>query len=70
MTLYSHCQATPAPLPHRIRFADGSTNNTVPTSAVNLFPDGPDVVMIRVTNVSAVTTNTIATRFSWTEAQA
>ena len=23
--LYSHHQATPAPLPHRIRFADGST---------------------------------------------
>jgi hypothetical protein len=23
--LYSHRQATPAPLPHRIRFADGST---------------------------------------------
>ena len=48
----------------------GGTNNTVPTSAVNLFPDGPDVVTIRVTNVSAVTTNTIATRLSWTEAQA
>ena len=25
MTLYSHQAATPAPLPHRIRFADGST---------------------------------------------
>ena len=25
MTLYSHRQAEPAPLPHRIRFADGST---------------------------------------------
>ena len=48
----------------------GGLNNTVPTSTVNLFPDGPDVVTIRVTNVSAVTTSTIASRLSWTEAQA
>jgi hypothetical protein len=48
----------------------GGLNNTVPTSAVNLYPDGPDVVTIRVTNVSAITTNTIASRISWTEAQA
>ena len=48
----------------------GGTSTTVPTSALNLFPDGPDVVTIKVTNVSAVTTNTIAARISWTEAQA
>jgi hypothetical protein len=48
----------------------GGLNNTVPTSTVNLFPDGPDVVTIRVTNVSAVATSTIASRLSWTEAQA
>lgn len=48
----------------------GGLNNTVPTTTTNLFPDGPDVVTIRVTNVSAVTTNTIASRLSWTEAQA
>ena len=48
----------------------GGTTNTVPTSVVNLYPDGPDVVTIRVTNVSAVTTSTIASRISWTEAQA
>lgn len=48
----------------------GGLNNTVPTGTVNLFPDGPDVVTIRVTNVSAVTTSTIASRLSWTEAQA
>ena len=48
----------------------GGLNNTVPTTAINLFPDGPDVVTIKVTNVSAVTTNTIASRLSWTEAQA
>jgi len=48
----------------------GGTSTTVPTSTTNLFPDGPDVVTIKVTNVSAVTTNTIAARISWTEAQA
>jgi hypothetical protein len=48
----------------------GGTSTTVPTSAFNLYPDGPDVVTIKVTNVSAVTTNTIAARISWTEAQA
>jgi hypothetical protein len=48
----------------------GGLSNTVPTSTVNLYPDGPDVVTIRVTNVSSVTTNTIASRISWTEAQA
>jgi hypothetical protein len=48
----------------------GGTSTTVPTSALNLFPDGPDVVTIKVTNVSSVTTNTIAARISWTEAQA
>jgi hypothetical protein len=48
----------------------GGITNTVPTSTVNLYPDGPDVVTIRVTNVSTVTTSTIASRLSWTEAQA
>lgn len=48
----------------------GGTNTTVPTSSVNLYPDGPDVVTIKVTNVSAVTTNSISARLSWTEAQA
>ena len=35
MTLYSHRQSTPAPLPHRIRFADGSTR----TDASTFTPD-------------------------------
>jgi len=48
----------------------GGTSNTVPTTSANLYPDGPDVVTIRVTNVSAVATSTIAARISWTEAQA
>jgi hypothetical protein len=33
--LYSHRQATPAPLPHRIRFADGSTR----TDRATFTPD-------------------------------
>lgn len=48
----------------------GGTTNIVPTSVTNLYPDGPDVVTIKVTNVSAVTTNSISARLSWTEAQA
>lgn len=48
----------------------GGTTNTVPTTAANLYPDGPDVVTIRATNVSAVATNSIQARISWTEAQA
>jgi hypothetical protein len=35
MTLYSHLQSTPAPLPHRIRFADGSTR----TDSTTFTPD-------------------------------
>jgi hypothetical protein len=35
MMLYSHRQANPAPLPHRIRFADGSTR----TDASTFTPD-------------------------------
>jgi hypothetical protein len=35
MTLYSHYTAIPAPLPHRIRFADGSTR----TDASTFTPD-------------------------------
>ena len=33
--LYSHLQSTPAPLPHRIRFADGSTR----TDSTTFAPD-------------------------------
>ena len=33
--LYSHLQSTPAPLPHRIRFADGSTR----TDRATFTPD-------------------------------
>jgi hypothetical protein len=48
----------------------GGTSNTCPTTAVNLYPDGPDIITLCATNVTAVTTNSINARISWTEAQA
>ena len=48
----------------------GGTNNTCPTTAANLYPDGPDILTICATNITAVTTNSINARISWTEAQA
>jgi hypothetical protein len=47
----------------------GGTTTTVPTSSVNLYPDGPDVVTIKVTSLTAAVSS-IAARLSWTEAQA
>ena len=48
----------------------GGTTATVPTTSSELYPDGPDVLTIKITNVSAVATNSIQARISWTEAQA
>ena len=48
----------------------GGTTNTCPTSAANLYPDGPDILTICATNITATTTNSINARISWTEAQA
>jgi hypothetical protein len=48
----------------------GGTALTVPTTVNNVYPDGPDVVTICATNITAVTTNSINARISWTEAQA
>jgi hypothetical protein len=42
----------------------------VPTSASNLYPDGPDMITICCTCISGGGSNTINTRLSWTEAQA
>lgn len=49
--------------------AGGVTSN-VPSTSTDLYPDGPDVLTVKVTNVSAVTTNSIQARIAWTEAQA
>ena len=47
----------------------GGPNNTVPTSQANLYPDGPDIIYIVATPISA-TAGTIQARISWKEAQA
>jgi hypothetical protein len=47
----------------------GGQNNTVPTTQAGLYPDGPDILYIVATPISA-TGGTIQARFSWTEAQA
>jgi hypothetical protein len=36
----------------------------------NTFPDGPDVLTLCATNITAVTTNSINARLGWTESQA
>jgi hypothetical protein len=48
----------------------GGNTLTVPNTFQNVFPDGPDMITICATNVTAVTTNSINARVSWTEAQA
>jgi len=47
----------------------GGTNNTVPTTTDNLYPDGPDVLTVVATNIGAAAA-TIQARLTWTEAQA
>lgn len=48
----------------------GGTSLTAPTTVAGVYPDGPDLITITATNVTAVTTNSINARISWTEAQA
>lgn len=48
----------------------GGLNNTVPTTDNGKYPDGPDVVTLCATNVTAVATNTVNARLNWTETQA
>ena len=48
----------------------GSATLQHPTSGLNKFPDGPDIITICVTNAGAAPTGTINARISWTEAQA
>jgi hypothetical protein len=47
----------------------GGVSLTVPTSINDVYPDGPDIVIVTATNVGAAAT-TINARLSWTEAQA
>ena len=46
----------------------GGTTLNVPTTPTNLYPDGPDVLVVCATPLSG--TNTINARFSWIENQA
>jgi len=48
----------------------GGLVNTVASGAANLYPDGPDVVLVKATNISSATTNSIVARLAWSEAQA
>jgi hypothetical protein len=48
----------------------GGTTNACPNSALNLYPDGPDILTICATNITSVGTNSVNARISWTEAQA
>ena len=47
----------------------GGTANTVPTSQAGFYPDGPDILYIVATPLSA-TSSTILARLNWKEAQA
>lgn len=47
----------------------GGTSNTVPTSQAGFYPDGPDILYVVATALSA-TSSTIVARLTWKEAQA
>jgi len=48
----------------------GGTSNSVPTSQAGMFPDGPDILYVVATTLSAGGSNTIAARLNWQESQA
>jgi len=48
----------------------GGNTLSAPTGFQNLYPDGPDIITVCATNVTAVTSNSINARINWTEAQA
>jgi hypothetical protein len=47
----------------------GGTNNIVPTSRANVYPDGPDILYVTATNTTGSAANLLA-RLTWKEAQA
>jgi hypothetical protein len=47
----------------------GGTTNTLPTSQTGFYPDGPDILYVCVTPLTA-TAITVNARLSWKEAQA
>jgi hypothetical protein len=48
----------------------GGNSLNVPTTNANIYPDGPDIITVCCTNITATAVNTINSRLSWTEAQA
>jgi hypothetical protein len=48
----------------------GATTLQHPTTNLNKFPDGPDIITICVTNAGTSPSGTVNARISWTEAQA
>ena len=48
----------------------GGLVNTIASGAANLYPDGPDVVLVKATNISTQATNSVVARLAWSEAQA
>jgi len=48
----------------------GGTSNTVPTSQAGQYPDGPDILYVVATTVTAGGSNTILARINWQESQA
>jgi hypothetical protein len=47
----------------------GGTSNTIPTSQLGVYPDGPDILYVVAVPLST-TSATIQARISWKEAQA
>jgi hypothetical protein len=48
----------------------GGVTNSVPTSAAGVYPDGPDILYIVVTNTSGASVTLSGVRLNWKEAQA
>ena len=48
----------------------GGTSNTVPTSQAGVYPDGPDILYVVVTNNSGGAVSLNGARINWKEAQA
>lgn len=48
----------------------GGTANTVPTAQAGLYPDGPDIMYVVVTNNSGASVTLNGARLNWKEAQA
>jgi hypothetical protein len=48
----------------------GGNSNAVPTSQANQYPDGPDVLYVVASTLTAGASNTIVARLNWAESQA